>query len=78
MSNDSKTGKLQREWQLSRMQAALIFGMDMGGNIHIYIGSGIAKSCNNYGKQCGDSSEHLEWNHNLTYLSHSFVYTQRT
>ena len=43
-----------------------------------YIPNDTANWSNHSGKQYGDSSENLEWNHYLTQLSHSLVYTQRT
>ena len=48
--------------------------MDVGKKAHSYIAGGVANWCSHSRKQCGDSSENLEWTHLLAQLSHSCLY----
>ena len=45
----------------------------MGKKAHFYFADGVANWYSHSGKQCGESSENLEWTHLLTQLSHSSV-----
>uniref|UniRef100_A0A8D2B8S7 Reverse transcriptase domain-containing protein n=1 Tax=Sciurus vulgaris TaxID=55149 RepID=A0A8D2B8S7_SCIVU len=73
-----RTLKKEIKENLRRWKDFPCVGEDVGKRVHSYIAGGVANYCSHSGKQCGDSSERLEWNHHLTQLSHSLAYTQRT
>ena len=56
---------LQLEWLLSRTQAIIGVGVNVGKKAHSYIAGGVANWGSHSGKQCGDSSENLEWTRHL-------------
>ena len=45
---------------VSRTQAIISVGVDVGEKAHSYIAGGVANWCSHSGKQYGDSSENLE------------------